>query len=47
MPDTVTEERLVYRISRQKEVRCRLWYQISPFHDGLYRHLLIWTEELE
>jgi hypothetical protein len=47
MQDTVTEERPVYRISRQREVRCRLWYRVSPFHDGLYRYFLVWTEELE
>jgi hypothetical protein len=47
MPYTVTEERHIYRASRLKEIRCRLWYQVSPFHDGLYRHFLIWTEELE
>jgi hypothetical protein len=47
MPDTVSEERTVYRISRQREVRCRLWFRVSPFRDGLYRYFLVWTEELE
>jgi hypothetical protein len=47
MPDTVTEERTVYLISRQREVRCRLWFRVSPFRDGLYRYFLVWTEELE
>ena len=47
MPDTLTEERMVYRISRRREVRCRLWYKVSPFRDGLDRRFLVWTEELE
>lgn len=47
MPETVAEERIVYLISRQREVRCRLWYQVTPFHDGLYRYFLVWTEQLE
>ena len=47
MPDTVTEERTVYLISRQREVRCRLWFRVTPFRDGLYRYFLVWTEELE
>jgi len=47
MPDTVTEERQVYMISRQREVRCRLWYRVTPFHDQLYRYFLVRTEELE
>ncbi len=47
MPDTITEERPVYRVSRQREVRCRLWYRVSLFREGLYRYFLVWTEELE
>ena len=31
MPDMVTEERTVYSILRQREVRCRLWYRVSAF----------------
>jgi hypothetical protein len=47
MPGTVTEERTVYLISRQREVRCRLWFQVTLFREGLYRYFLIGTEELE
>ncbi len=47
MPDTVTEERMVYLISRQREVRCRLWFQVTPYREGLYRYFLFRTEELE
>jgi len=47
MPDTVTEERTVYRISRQREVLCRLWYRVTPSPEGLNRYFLVWTEELE
>lgn len=47
MPDTIAEERTVYLISRQREVRCRLWYRVLPFRDGLYRYSFVWTEELE
>jgi len=47
MPSTITEERMVYIISRQREVRCRLWFQVTLFREGLYRFFLIRTEELE
>ena len=47
MPSTVTEERMVYRIDRQREVRCRLWFQVTPYREGLYRYFLLRTEELE
>jgi len=47
MPGTVTEERMVYRIDRQREVRCRLWFQVSLYREGLYRYFLVRTEELE
>jgi hypothetical protein len=47
MPDTVTEERKVYLISRQREVLCRLWFRVTPFREGLYRYFLFWTEQLE
>ena len=47
MPATVTEERMVYRISRQRDVLCRLWFQVTPYREGLYRYFLIRTEELE
>ena len=47
MPDTVTEERMVYRISRQRDVRCRLWFHVTLLREGLYRFFLIRTEELE
>jgi len=47
MPDTVSEERTVYLISRRREVRCRLWFRVTLFRDDLYRYFLIGTEELE
>jgi hypothetical protein len=47
MPETITEERTVYRLERHREVRCRLWFRVTPFRDGLYRYFLVWTEELE
>jgi hypothetical protein len=47
MPKTVAEERTVYLISRQREVRCRLWYRVTPFREGLYRYFLVGTGELE
>ena len=47
MADTVVEERKVYLISRRREVLCRLWFNVSPLRDGLYRYFLIRIEELQ
>lgn len=55
MPDTMVEkkieerveERTVYLISRRCEVRCRLWYQVTPFREGLLRYFLVRVQELE
>ena len=41
------EERTVYLISRRCEVRCRLWYQVTPFREGLLRYFLVRIQELE
>lgn len=47
MPETVTEERLVYLPSRQREVRCRLWYEVTPLREGLFKYFLVGILELE
>jgi hypothetical protein len=47
MPNRVSEDRTVYRPARGKEVRCRLWYEVSPLRDGLYKYFLVSIEELE
>ena len=47
MPFTVTEERPIYRASRQREVRCRLWYQVTPYREGLLKFFLVGIQELE
>ncbi len=47
MPNTISEERVVYLIPKQREVRCRLWFQVTPFREGLNRFFLIRIEELE
>ena len=47
MPEMISEERLVYRTSRQSEVRCRMWYQVSRFADALCPYFLVGTEELD
>lgn len=44
---TVSEERRVYLCHRQREVRCRLWYEVTRLRDGLFRYFLIKVEELE
>lgn len=45
-PWTVSEERTAYLISRQREVRCRLWFQVTPFREGLFKYFLVGIEEL-
>lgn len=44
---TVSEERRIYRCQRHREVRCRLWYEVTTFREGLLRYFLIGIEELE
>lgn len=47
MPTKISEERTVYLPSRHKEVRCRLWYEVTPLRDGLLKYFLLGIEELE
>ena len=47
MATKVVEERTVYLPSRRREVRCRLWYEVTPWRDGLARYFLMGIEELE
>jgi hypothetical protein len=47
MPSTVVQERTVYLSSRQREVRCRLWYEVTQFREGLFRYFLLRIQELE
>jgi len=47
MPETISQEQTVYRLNRHRDVRCRLWFHVTPFRDGLYRYFLVATEELE
>jgi len=44
---TVSEERNIYVSHRHREVRCRLWYEVTRFREGLLRYFLIGIEELE
>jgi len=46
-PHTYSEERTCYIISRQRHVRCRLWYEVTPFMHGLFKYFLIGIQELE
>lgn len=47
MAKKVFEIRSIYLASRHKEVRCRLWYEVTPLRDGLVRHFLVGIEELD
>ncbi|HLY63204.1 MAG TPA: hypothetical protein VKV95_20860 [Terriglobia bacterium] len=47
MANKVFEIRSVYLPSRHKEVRCRLWYEVTPLRDGLVRNFLVGIEELD
>jgi hypothetical protein len=47
MPRSVCEERVVFLPSRGREVRCRLWFEVTPFREGLWKYFLIRIEELE
>jgi len=46
-PRTYSEERTCYIISRQREVRCRLWYEVTPFINGLFKYFLVGIQPLE
>jgi hypothetical protein len=47
MPSKISEVRTVYLPSRRREVRCRLWYEVSLMREGLYKYFLLGIEELE
>jgi hypothetical protein len=47
MPNKISEVRRVYLPSRHKEVQCRLWYEVTPLREGLYKYFLLGIEELE
>ncbi len=47
MSKLISEERSVYLIVRQREVRCRLWYEVTPFREGLFKYFLVGIQELE
>ncbi len=47
MNQMVIDERTVYLPARHREVRCRLWYEITPYRDGLWKTFLVRIEELE
>jgi hypothetical protein len=44
---TYCEERTCYIISRQRQVRCRLWYEVAPFMHGLFKYFLVGIQQLE
>jgi hypothetical protein len=44
---TVSEERSIYVHHRHREVRCRLWYEVTTLREGLLRYFLLRIEELE
>jgi len=44
---TISEERRVFVCHRRCEVKCRLWYEVSRYREGLLRYFLIRIEELE
>lgn len=46
-PVTVSEERTTYSINRHCEVRCRLWYEVTPMSEGLLRYFLVGIQELD
>lgn len=47
MNQMVFDERTVYLPARHREVRCRLWYEVTPYRDGLWKNFLVRIEELE
>jgi len=46
-PRTEFVDARVYRLARNRDVLCRLVYQVTPYRDGLFRWFLIAIEELE
>jgi len=46
-PKVDSYEAKIFRIGRQKEILCRLTYEITPFRDGLLCWFLRGIEELE
>lgn len=40
-------EAKIFRRGREREILCRLTYEITPFRDGYFRWFLIGIEELE
>jgi hypothetical protein len=42
-----TSEGRVFRHARQREILCRLTYEVTPFREGLFRWFLLGIEELE
>jgi len=46
-PRTEIHESRVYRCGKNRDVLCRLTYEVTPFRDGLFRWFLISIEELE
>jgi len=47
VPRTYCEERICYIIARQRHVRCRLWYEVTPFMHGLFKYFLVGIQQLE
>ena len=46
-PRTEIVDARVYRRERNRDVLCRLTYQVTPYRDGLFRWFLVAIEELE
>ena len=44
---TETVETRVYRRGRNRDILCRLTYQVTPYREGLFRWFLVTIEELE
>ncbi len=42
-----TSEARVFRNVRQREILCRLTYEVTPIREGLFRWFLLSIEELE
>jgi hypothetical protein len=47
MAKRIFEIRMVFLPHRQKEVSCRLWYEVTALREGLERHFLVGLEELD
>ncbi len=46
-PRTEVVDARVYRRERNRDVLCRLVYQVTPYREGLFRWFLVSIEELE